>query len=74
VHFNVAESKGRPYVCEDCHIGFTATSVFEPALKTQVHDLRVCYDCHGNLDVNNVVIAPYPGKELCYRCHKQLNL
>ncbi|MDH4140750.1 MAG: cytochrome c3 family protein [Coriobacteriia bacterium] len=74
VHFNVEESKGRPYICEDCHIGFTATSVFQPALATQVHDLRVCYDCHGNLDLNNVIIAPYPGKELCYRCHKDLNL
>ncbi len=74
VHFKVEESKGRPYICEDCHIGFSATSVMQPAMSTQVHDLRVCYDCHGNLDVSNVVIAPYPGKELCYRCHKDLNL
>ncbi len=74
VHFNVEESKGRPYVCPDCHIGFSATSVMEPATDTQVHDLRICYDCHGNLDTENKLIAPYPGKELCYQCHVDLRL
>ena len=37
------------------------------------HDLRLCYDCHGALDVNNVQIAPYPGNTLCYRCHQNRN-
>lgn len=76
VHFDVAssDSRDKPYVCPDCHIGFSATSVMEPAVSTQVHDLRVCYDCHGNLDLNNQLIAPYPGKELCYRCHPTLRL
>ena len=74
VHFNVAESKGEPYVCDDCHIGFTVMRIMQPASQTQAHDLRVCYDCHGALDANKVLIAPWPGSELCRRCHTDLLL
>lgn len=74
VHFNVAESKGRPYLCEDCHVGFTVARVMQPESRTQAHDLRLCYDCHGNLDINNQIIAPYPGSELCRRCHTDLKI
>ncbi len=74
VHFNVAETNGRPYVCDDCHIGFTIMRVMQPASQTQAHDLRVCYDCHGALDANKVLIAPWPGSELCRRCHTDLSL
>lgn len=74
VHFNVAESKGRPYLCEDCHVGYTVARVMQPQSQTQAHDLRLCYDCHGNLDINNQIIAPYPGSELCRRCHTDLNI
>lgn len=69
VHFNVAEKKGRPYVCDDCHIGFTIARVNQPGVSTQAHDLRLCYDCHGSLDVSGLLIAPWPGKELCRQCH-----
>ncbi len=74
VHFKVAESKGKPYTCEECHVGYTVARVMQPASKTQAHDLRLCYDCHGNLDINNQIIAPYPGSELCRRCHEDLNI
>jgi len=74
VHFNVAERVGRPYVCDDCHIGFTVMRVMQPASQTQAHDLRVCYDCHGALDANKVLIAPWPGSELCRRCHTDLSI
>jgi hypothetical protein len=75
VHFGVAESSvGRPYVCDDCHIGFTSMQIQSPASSTQAHDLRLCYDCHGNLDINRLQIAPYPGSELCRRCHEDLRL
>lgn len=74
VHFNVEEKKGRPYVCDDCHIGFTVARINKPAVSTQAHDLRLCYDCHGSLDVKGVLIAPWPGKELCQRCHGDLRL
>ncbi len=33
------------------------------------HDLRLCYDCHGGLDFQNELIAPWPGAQLCVRCH-----
>lgn len=74
VHFDVEERVGRTYVCSDCHIGFTVARVMQPSQQTQVHDLRICYDCHGNLDVNNRIIAPYPGSELCRRCHTDLKI
>ncbi len=77
VHFNVEESVGRPYRCDDCHIGLTIARVQGSgghAFDTQAHDLRICYDCHGNLDFNNVQIAPWPGSQLCRRCHADLNI
>lgn len=75
VHFGVQERVGRHYVCNDCHIGFTVARVMQPAMQTQAHDLRLCYDCHGNLDpVTKILIAPYGGSDLCRRCHDDLNL
>lgn len=77
VHFDVGKKKGREYYrCEECHVGFGFTAVKVPGAGTQLqmgHDLRLCYDCHGALDVNNVQIAPYPGNTLCYRCHQDRN-
>ena len=74
VHFNVAKKKGKPYVCDDCHIGFGSTGVMVDSPLTGPHDMRACYDCHGELGINNVLIAPWPGSELCRRCHTDLNL
>ncbi|MDZ4179479.1 MAG: hypothetical protein U1E29_09645 [Coriobacteriia bacterium] len=74
VHFNVEERVGRPYVCDDCHIGFTVARISQLPTRTQAHDLRLCYDCHGNLGIDRVLIAPYPGSELCRRCHTDLRL
>lgn len=77
VHFSVAEKLGKPYRCEKCHVGFGYSAVeavgAQPKLN-QGHDLRSCYECHGALDYRNVMIAPYPGNELCRRCHSDLNL
>jgi hypothetical protein len=77
VHFNVAEKKGRPYTCEQCHVGFGVLAArpagAAPPLS-QGHDLRSCYECHGALDYNNVLISPYPGNALCLRCHSDLHL
>lgn len=77
VHFGVALKKGKPYRCEDCHVGFGYSAVrpasTQPALN-QGHDLTMCYDCHGALDYRNVQIAPYPGNSLCVRCHSDLHL
>jgi hypothetical protein len=74
VHFNVAEKKGEPYYCEDCHIGFGSVGVRVMGPATGPHDMRICYECHGALDLQNVRIAPWPGSELCLRCHTDLNL
>ncbi|PKQ30005.1 MAG: hypothetical protein CVT60_02395 [Actinobacteria bacterium HGW-Actinobacteria-10] len=75
VHFNVQERVGRLYVCDDCHIGFTVARVMQPASQTQAHDLRLCYDCHGNLNpATKLIIAPYSGSDLCRQCHKDLNI
>ncbi len=74
VHFDVAETKDEPYICEDCHVGYAVARVMQPQSQTQAHDLRLCYDCHGNLDIRNQLIAPYPGSELCRRCHTDLNI
>ena len=77
VHFAVAKKLGKPYRCEKCHVGFGYQPVqpvgVAPSLS-QGHDLRSCYDCHGALDYRNVLIAPYPGSQLCRRCHSDLNL
>jgi hypothetical protein len=81
VHFNVAKKKGRPYTCDDCHIGFgtAATSSQHQGtdgnpLADAGHDVRLCYTCHGAVDYKNQLIAPYPGKALCVRCHSDLNI
>jgi hypothetical protein len=79
VHFSVAlpSKKGKPYKCEQCHVGFGFSAVQPAGGKNAVntaHDLSTCYDCHGALDYNNVLIAPYPGYQLCTRCHSNLNL
>lgn len=78
VHFNVATKaeykKEKPYVCDDCHIGFGSTGVRVDNPLTGPHDMRGCYDCHGALDIRNIRIAPWPGSELCRRCHTDLNL
>ena len=77
VHFQVGVKRGRPYRCEQCHVGFGYIAVqpvgVQPKLS-QGHDLRSCYDCHGMLDYRNIQIAPYPGGSLCLRCHKDLNI
>ena len=75
VHFDVAKKKGEPYVCDDCHISFTTvTQATHTTLKGAGHDVRLCYGCHGALDYRNVQIAPYPGAQLCLRCHTNLNI
>ena len=76
-HFDVAKTKrGKPYVCEDCHVGFgfqAAHALDAPPQLSQGHDLRLCYECHGALDtVTNELIAPYPGNTLCLRCHRNI--
>jgi len=76
VHFQVAkpDKRGKPYVCDDCHIGFGTSKVHVSSPLAGPHDMRACYDCHGNLDIRNIQIAPWPGSELCRRCHTDLNL
>jgi len=75
VHFNVAEKNdGEPYYCEECHIGFGSSGVHVVNPATGPHDMRICYECHGALDIRNIRIAPWPGSELCRRCHRDLNL
>ncbi|MDA3935316.1 MAG: hypothetical protein PF636_00425 [Actinomycetota bacterium] len=76
VHFDVAEktSNGRPYRCDDCHVSFGSSSVADKAEAQQGHDLRLCYTCHGALDVENRLIAPYRGADLCRQCHKDINI
>ncbi len=74
VHFDVAKKKGQPYVCDDCHISVGRVGIRITTGPTGPHDMRICYDCHGSLDINNVMIAPWPGSELCRRCHTDLRL
>jgi hypothetical protein len=77
VHFIVTQKKGKPYKCEQCHVGFGFTAVQAAGTQSRLdqgHDLRSCYECHGALDYRNVLIAPYPGNSLCIRCHSNLNL
>ncbi len=38
------------------------------------HDMRLCYDCHGGLDYQNELIAPWPGAQLCVRCHPDFDV
>lgn len=74
VHFSVADpdKKGEPYYCDDCHIGFGSTGIRVMSQATGPHDMRLCYECHGALDFQNQLIAPYRGAELCLRCHPDL--
>lgn len=76
VHFHVADTPSRdePYKCYDCHVDFGASSASQAAEQLQGHDLRLCYECHGNLDFQSRQIAPYAGAELCRRCHSDLNI
>jgi hypothetical protein len=77
VHFGVAEVKNRPYRCDDCHIGFGTAHAGqdqEGGLPQATHELRLCYGCHGSLDYQNRLIAPWRGRELCIRCHTDLYL
>ncbi|MDF1542760.1 MAG: hypothetical protein RQ731_07820 [Anaerosomatales bacterium] len=76
VHFEVQEVKGRPYRCYECHAtwgsngnGNATDHVGSPSELG--HDLRLCYDCHGALDFQSVLIAPWPGAQLCGRCHPE---
>lgn len=82
VHFDVAKKKDKPYTCDDCHIGFSTVSSSSQhddanggaVLADAGHDLRLCYGCHGALDYQNRLIAPWSGAELCRRCHTDLNI
>jgi hypothetical protein len=74
VHFDVAKKKGKPYRCQECHVGFTSSAAQHATTLQKGHDLRLCFECHGALDYKNVLIAAYPGNALCYRCHKGKNL
>lgn len=74
VHFDIAEKKGKPYKCYDCHVSFGTSEAAQEMSKLQGHDLRLCYDCHGSLDVYSRQIAPYPGASLCRRCHTDVNI
>ncbi|MDP2181907.1 MAG: cytochrome c3 family protein, partial [Actinomycetota bacterium] len=74
VHFDVEEKKGRPYKCYDCHVSFGTSKAARQAEVSSAHDLRLCYDCHGELDIDSRLIAPYKGKSLCVRCHDNLGV
>ena len=81
VHFYVEETVGRPYRCYECHAtwgarngdgnGRGAFSTHSGSPGDIGHDLRLCYDCHGALDFQSVQIAPWPGAQLCVRCHTE---
>jgi hypothetical protein len=74
VHFDTYKKKGKPYTCDDCHVDFGSSKAASQLEKQQGHDLRLCYGCHGALDYENRQIAPWPGAELCRRCHSDLNI
>lgn len=74
VHFDVEKTKGRPYRCYECHVDFGSSKAAQSLEIQQGHDLRLCYGCHGALDPMNALIAPYPGKALCVRCHTDLGV
>ena len=77
VHFNVGKTKyhqGKPYHCFDCHTSFGTTAATQKIILQQGHDLRLCYQCHGSLDPFGNLIAPWPGAELCLKCHTNLDL
>ncbi|MBI5231477.1 MAG: hypothetical protein HY876_04845 [Coriobacteriales bacterium] len=74
VHFGVSKKKGKPYKCYECHVDFGGSEAARKLELQQGHDLRLCYSCHGALDLRSVLIAPYQGAELCRRCHTNLNI
>lgn len=74
VHFDVYKTKGKPYQCNDCHVEIGTSAAANTLELQQGHDLRLCYSCHGGLDYQNRQIAPYPGAQLCRRCHQTLNI
>ncbi len=74
VHFDVAKNKGKPYKCYECHVNFGTNKSGKDAATQGSHDLRLCYGCHGQLDFNNNLIAPYPGSSLCLRCHTNFRI
>lgn len=74
VHFGVAEVKGKPYRCYECHVNFGTSEAAVKIALQQGHDLRLCYDCHGALDPFNRKIAPYKGAALCVRCHTDVGV
>jgi len=58
VHFK------KKFRCEECHPTVEAK-------RDAAHNFELCYECHGALDINKTLIAPYPGQELCLRCHNK---
>lgn len=74
VHFGVAQEKGKPYRCYECHVSFGSSAGQRSAEIATAHDLRLCNTCHGRLDIDGEQIAPYRGKDLCLRCHTDLNV
>lgn len=74
VHFDVEEKKGKPYKCYECHVSFGSSKSAQEISKLQGHDLRLCYECHGALDIQSRQIAPYEGRELCVRCHSDVGV
>ncbi|MDZ4168803.1 MAG: hypothetical protein U1E26_03995, partial [Coriobacteriia bacterium] len=75
VHFDVEKSKGAAYGCFECHVSYGSSPAAQEAAARQGHDLRLCEACHGARDaVTNEPIAPYSGRELCLRCHTDLNI
>ena len=74
VHFGVAETKGQPYKCYDCHVSFGTSEASQELERIQGHDLRLCYECHGALDIYSRQIAPFPGASLCRRCHADVGI
>jgi hypothetical protein len=74
VHFDVAELKGKPYGCYECHVDFGSSANADKLELQQGHDLRLCYDCHGALDPFNRLIAKYKGAALCRKCHYDIGI
>jgi len=74
VHFDVARTRGEPYRCYDCHIGFGRNVAGRVDFGDAAHDMRLCYECHGTLDVFGTLIAPYRGADLCRQCHGDMGI
>lgn len=74
VHFDVYKKKGKPYRCYECHVEYGSSAAAQQLELQQGHDVRLCYNCHGQLDPLGVLIAPYRGRELCVRCHQNLGV